>query len=410
MPAYAYEAMDAQGRTKKGVIAADSMRDARKRLQAGSLFPVHITESRQNSPASAPQKYLSAFTKHRGIKARDLTLLTRQMATMIGAGTPVEEALAALVAQADKKVNRAVLTRLKSAVTEGTRLSEAMAQEKETFSSLYRSMVAAGEASGDLGGILDRIADYSEKSEVIKTKVQTAMVYPLVLSTVATLVVLILMTFVVPKVVSQFDAYGADLPTITRVVMAVSAFLTQYGLYLLFGLTAGALLMGAALKQPAIRLKLDRTILRLPVIGKLVQSVSSARFARTVGTLVDGGSPVLEALYAARETVSNHYIRQAVDKVCEDVRDGASLSRSIRQVAAFAPLMIYMAAIGEKSGTLAMMLTRVADYLESEFDSFTQTALSLLEPMIVIVMGLVVGTIVLSIMLPIMQLNSLVLT
>lgn len=406
MPAYNYEAFDQSGRTQKGVVAADSIRDARKRLQSKSLFPVNITIGHEKTRFSLGG---ISFSSRKKLKSKDLTLITRQLATMFSAGTPVEEALQAIGSQSEKKVVKDVITRLRSHVSEGKKLSEAMAQESDSFPALYRSMVKAGEASGDLGGIMERIADYTEKAEDIKNKISTAMIYPIVLSFVATSVLVILMTFVVPKVVSQFEDIGAELPALTKFVMVVSDFLVNYG-FLLAILFLG--LLGSYLwanKQKAFRQKSHIFFLNLPVIGKLILSISSAKFSRTLGTLIEGGSPVLESVMAAKETINNQVIRDAVDQVYFSVREGQSLSSAMRKTGVFSSLLVYMCSIGEKSGRLSHMLLKIADYLESEFDGFTQKALSLLEPMIVIIMGVMVGIIVMSIMLPIMRLNSLVL-
>ncbi len=406
MPAYDYEALDAAGNTKKGVIAADSKRDAQNRLRANALFPVVIEIGSDKT-----RFRLGNFTffHHNSISSKDLTLITRQMATMFSAGTPIEEALSVLASQNEKPIVKNVLTRVRSQVSEGARLSTAMQSEARSFPALYRSMVKAGEASGDLGGIMERIADYSEKSADVKNKVTTAMVYPIVLSIVAMAVLIILMTFVVPKVVAQFEDIGADLPALTRFVMGTSEFLISYGFSLVIFIV---LLIGAvkvAGKQKPFRLWMHGLFLKIPIIGRLVLSVSSARFARTMGTLIEGGGPVLESIHAAKETVSNEVIRDAIDKVYLNVRDGHALSTAMKQTGVFSSLLVYMCSMGEKSGRLSYLLLKVADYLESEFDGFTQKALSLLEPMIVIIMGLMVGIIVMSIMLPIMRLNSLVL-
>ena len=406
MPAYDYEAMDGSGQTKKGVIAADSLRDARQQLLSISLYPVNIKHGK-NKAVLAIGKH--SFSWQKSIKSKDLTLITRQLATMFSAGTPIEEALHALASQSEKPVIRNVLTKIRALVSEGKKLSEAMKSESTSFPALYRSMIAAGEASGDLGAIMERIADFSVKSEEIKNKVSTAMIYPIVLCVVATSVLVILMTFVVPKVVSQFEDMGAELPGLTRAVMAISEFFVNYGFILMILIL---LLIGTYRvfsKRKSLRLKIHGLWMKIPFFGRLITSVSSARFARTMGTLIEGGSPVLESIRAAKETVSNEVIRDAIDEVYLAVREGQSLSKAMKRTKVFSPLLVYMCSMGEKSGRLAFLLLKIADYLESEFDGIRQKALSLLEPIIVIVMGVMVGLIVVSIMLPIMRLNSLVL-
>ena len=423
MPVYQYEALDAQGKKKKGVIAADSLRDARKHLQSKTLFPVSLTEggraeaSDRLAPTSLTSRLSSLLsslssnsTRSAKISSRDLAMVTRQMATMVGAGLPVDETLQAIAAQSEKPLIRDVLTNIRSRVVEGEKLSEAMKVEATSFDDLYRAMIAAGEASGDLGGILARISEYCDKSEDVRTKVQAAMVYPAVLSVIATGVLVLLMTFVVPKIAVQFESFNAELPALTRFVIGLSDILTHLGPAFLLIIIAAGIGYTAAMRRKPLRLKVHGFWLQLPLVGRLLRVVASARFARTLGTLVEGGSPVPEAILAARETQSNEVVRDAVDCIYKDVREGSALANAFRKSGIFAPLLVYMVAMGEKSGSLPHMLTKTADYLEGEFDGVTRTLMNLLEPAIVVIMGLMVGVIVMSIMLPIMRLNSLVLS
>ena len=423
MPAYQYEALDAQGKKKKGMIAADSLRDARKRLQSKTLFPVSLTEggraeasdrlastSLTSRLSSLLSSLSSSSTRSAKISSRDLAMVTRQMATMVGAGLPLDETLQAIAAQSEKPLIRDVLTNIRSRVVEGEKLSEAMKVEAKSFDDLYRAMIAAGEASGDLGGILARISEYCDKSEDVRTKVQAAMVYPVVLSVIATGVLVLLMTFVVPKIAVQFVSFNAELPALTRFVIGLSDILTHLGPAFLLIIIAAGIGYTAAMRRKPLRLKVHGFWLQLPLVGRLLRVVASARFARTLGTLVEGGSPVPEAILAARETQSNQVVRDAVDGIYKDVREGSALANAFRKSGIFAPLLVYMVAMGEKSGSLSHMLTKTADYLEGEFDGVTRTLMNLLEPAIVVIMGLMVGVIVMSIMLPIMRLNSLVLS
>ncbi|MGB1850538.1 MAG: type II secretion system inner membrane protein GspF [Candidatus Micropelagos thuwalensis] len=423
MPAYQYEALDAQGKKKKGMIAADSLRDARKRLQSKTLFPVSLTEggraeasdrlastSLTSRLSSLLSSLSSSSTRSAKISSRDIAMVTRQMATMVGAGLPLDETLQAIAAQSEKPLIRDVLTNIRSRVVEGEKLSEAMKVEAKSFDDLYRAMIAAGEASGDLGGILARISEYCDKSEDVRTKVQAAMVYPVVLSVIATGVLVLLMTFVVPKIAVQFVSFNAELPALTRFVIGLSDILTHLGPAFLLIIIAAGIGYTAAMRRKPLRLKVHGFWLQLPLVGRLLRVVASARFARTLGTLVEGGSPVPEAILAARETQTNQVVRDAVDGIYKDVREGSALANAFRKSGIFAPLLVYMVAMGEKSGSLSHMLTKTADYLEGEFDGVTRTLMNLLEPAIVVIMGLMVGVIVMSIMLPIMRLNSLVLS
>lgn len=404
MQAYEYDALDAAGKAKSGIISAESERDARKRLQASSLFATSITLASEKK--SVDRKW---FSKSDAIAPKDLAQITRQLATMLMAATNVEEALGAIAAQSEKDAVRRVMTRLRSNVMEGKRLSQAMEQESGSFDPLYIAMVSAGEASGDLARVLSNIADHREKALETQQKIQSALIYPIVLLVVAIGVITALMVFVVPKVVKQFESFGADLPTLTKLVVGTSNFLVNYGLVFALVIAASIAAFIFMMRREAFRFAVHSAILKLPLIGRLVRTVNAARFARSLGTLIDGGSPVLEGLVAAKETIQNATMKKAVETAVSQVKEGTATSSALRQCGAFPAMLAYMVAAGEKSGNLPEMLTSVASYLEREFDGFTKTALGLLEPMIVIFMGGIVGSIVLSIMLPILRLNSLVL-
>ncbi|MGB0343240.1 MAG: type II secretion system inner membrane protein GspF [Parvibaculales bacterium] len=410
MPAYNFVALDEKGKTRKGVIAADSLRDARKLLQARQLYPVSVQEGRAAAQGESGSFLAGLVPKRRqAISAADLALITRQMATMIGAGIAINDTLQSIAAQNMAAINRDVLTNVRSRLVEGARLSEALQSEPASFDRLYIAMIAAGEASGDLAGILDRVAEYAEKSENVKNKVRAALIYPAVLSVVALGVLTLLITMVVPKIANQFQNFDSALPLATQIVVGASDMLVRFGPLILAGLMILGLAFRRALRNTTFRLSVDTRLLALPIIGRFTRMVASARFARTLGTLLDGGSPVLDALKAARETQGNHLLRKAIDDAYVEVFEGGSLSAAFRRVEVFSPLLVYMMAMGEKSGSLPMLLLKSAEYLEQEIDGWTQSFLSLLEPVIVVIMGLVVGFIVMSIMLPIMQLNSLIL-
>lgn len=405
MAAFEYEALDSVGKRMKGVISADSPRLAARQLKAQQLLPLRIAPAKNKR---ALPNWAEVFAR-RGLKPKDLTLFTRQMATLLAASSPVEEALQTIAMQSDDHHLRKVLMNVRASVMEGHKLSDALSLEKGAFPPLYRTMVGAGETSGDLAAVLERLADYLERAQKIRAKVVTTLVYPCVLALTAVAVVIGLMTFVVPKVVEQFDSLGGTLPMLTRMMIWISDAMRVYGIWALLLLMLAGIGFTRALKSPIFALRVDRIVLRLPLIGKLVRDVNAARLARTLASLVASGTPVLEALMAARATVSNRVLSDALGGVITMVREGASLSKALRRAAVFPPMVIYMTAVGERSGQLPAMLDKVADHLENNFETFTATALSLLEPAIIIVMGVVVATIVLSILLPILQLNSLAL-
>jgi general secretion pathway protein F len=321
--------------------------------------------------------------------------------------SPLEEALRTIARQTEREHVREVLLAVHGAVLEGQRLSDAMAREPASFPPLYRGMVAAGEGSGTLPTILERLAGLLERQALVRSKVLSALAYPLVLAVVAAFVVFALMVFVVPKVVEQFDDIGQQLPLLTRAVIGLSSFLAAWWWAIALALAAAALLAARALRDEALRLRFDAALLRLPFLGRLLRDLYAARMARTLATMVGSRLPLLEGLRLTTQTVHNRALRAATGTIAEAVRTGGSLSGALKRAGLFPPLLVHLAASGEASGRLDLMLERAADYLEQEFDSFTATALALLEPAIIVAMGAVVALIVLSILLPILQLDTL---
>lgn len=400
MAAFEYLALDPKGAQRNGVITAPDEVTARQLLEKRRLAPVRLTPANDTGPGLMPNLF-----KER-LKGKDLSLVTRQLSTLVSV-TPLEEALRAIAQNSDQPKVRAILGEVHAGVREGYRLSEAMGRAATSFPPLYRAMVAAGEASGSLPAILERLADLLEQEQAVKAKLATALVYPIALAITAILVVIALLTFVVPKVVDQFDSMGQTLPLLTRIIIGISHVLGTYGWILAILLVLGALVFAQALRSPSFRLAVDGGLLRLPVIGRLLREANAARLARTLSTMLASGLPVLEGLTLTARTVENRVLRRATEEMAISIREGGGLSAALRKAAVFPPVLLYMAASGESSGRLEMMLSKAADYLEREFNTFTSAALSLLEPAIIIVMGAVVATIVLSILLPILQINTL---
>ncbi len=403
MAAFDYIALDAGGRHRKGQIQAVDADAARLTLKRRRFAPVKLESAAPTLVRSSPP-----LLGPRPLGGKALALLTRQLATLV-AVTPLEEALRTMAQQADSPRIARSLAAVHEGVLEGFRLSDAMGRPGAGFPLLYRAMISAGESSSALPDILERLADLYEQQEQVAAKVTAALVYPIVLAVTAFLVVIALMTFVVPKVVDQFESMGQALPLLTRLIMAISGFLANHGLLLLAALVVAVLGFSQALRRPAFRRRVDAMLLRTPVIGRLIRDVEAARLARTLATMVMAGVPVLEGLELTGRTVRNTVMREAIESMADAIREGGGLSAAMRRVGVFPPILVYMTAGGESSGRLAAMLGRAADYLEREFNTFTTAALSLLEPAIIVVMGGVVATIVLSILLPILQLNSLAL-
>ena len=406
MASFEYEALDARGRVRKGVVTAETARLARRELRQGRLVPIKL-EPTSRARDAALSWAARVFAPRIG--AADIMLMTRQLATMIGAAAPIEEAVHAIALQTESKALQNVLFDVRAAVSEGTKLSEALARHSRAFSSLYVSLVGAGETSGALGSILERLADHLEKTSLMRAKVTAALVYPLALAAVAAFVVLMLLIFVVPKVVEQFDSLGQDLPLLTRALISLSAAIKNYGLIALLAFVGLAFFARRELTKPTVRHRVDGFILILPVVGRVVRQHQVARLARTLGTLFSAQVPALDALTAAKATLTNAVLADGMTKVIAAVREGAGLSAALRQTRVFPPIVAYMVASGENSGRLDVMLDKSADQLEREFESVTALAVGLLEPGIIVCMGGIVALIIMAILMPIFQLNSLAL-
>ena len=403
MAVFDYLAADPAGRTVTGSLTAVDEATARALLSKRKLMPLELSVGRSVGGAKA-----KAAGRGGKLDSRTLALTTRQLATLVTVA-PLEEALRAIALQAERPAVRNVLEGVHAGVMEGRRLSDAMSLQGQAFPPLYRAMVAAGEASGALAPILERLADGLERHQVVRGKVITALVYPAVLAVVALGVITALMMFVVPKVVDQFDSMNQTLPLLTRLVIGVSDLLRDWGWLLAVVLVLMGLVSVVALRRPAIRLKVDTAVLKLPVVGRLTRDLHGARMARTLSTMIAAGLPVLEGLTITARTVSNHALRAATVLMADAVREGGGLSAAMRRADVFPPILVHMTASGESSGRLEPMLERAADYLEREFSTFTAVMLSLLEPAIIVLMGGIVAIIVLSILLPILQINTLAL-
>ncbi|ATC23192.1 type II secretion system protein GspF [Caulobacter vibrioides] len=403
MATFDYVALDLSGRTRRGQLKAVDEAAAADQLQRKRLAPVKIMAS------VAKPAQVGRFALGQGLSAKDRSMFTRQLATLTSVST-LEEALRTIALQADKPKLKQVIGEVHAAVLEGYRLSDAMGRPAKAFPPLYRAMVAAGESSGALPAILDRLADLLEQQQQVRAKITTALVYPIVLAVVACLVVAALMVFVIPKVVEQFDSMGQTLPLLTRLVIGLSTGLQTFGWLIVVSAVVAVFAFLRALRHRPFKLAVDRWLLRLPMIGRLIRDVHAARLARTLATMVASGLPVLEGLILTAGTVRNAVLQAALDDMIAAIREGGALSVAMRRAEVFPPVLVYMTASGESSGRVEAMLMRAADYLEREFETFTATLLSLLEPAIIVLLGGVVATIVLSILLPILQINNLALT
>ncbi|MGH8203001.1 MAG: type II secretion system inner membrane protein GspF [Steroidobacteraceae bacterium] len=403
MAAFEYTALDASGRELRGVLEGDSARQIRQLLRDQLLLPVTVSEV---SDAPAPKTF--SFSLGNRIGTSDLALLTRQLSTLVRAGIPLEEALLAVSQQSEKARVRSVIAGVRARVMEGRTLAEGLAAFPTVFPEIYRATVSAGEQSGHLDSVLERMADYTENRQVLQQKIRNAMIYPVLLTVVCLGIVGLLLGYVVPEVVRVFEAGERELPVLTRILIAMSDFLRDWWWALLAAIVIAAWIFRRWVKNPAARLRYDAFKLRLPLVGRIARGNNAARFARTFSILAASAVPVLEALRIAAEVVTNSTMRRAVQDAAVRVREGAPIARSLGASKLFPPMLVHLVASGETSGELEAMLERAADNQERELDGVVNTAVGILGPVMILFMGGFVFVIVIALLLPIFQLNQLV--
>lgn len=403
MAAFEYKALDAKGRHKKGVIEGDNARQVRQRLKEQGLVPMEVVET-QTKAARSRSKGMGF---KRGISTPDLALITRQLATLVQSGMPLEECLRAVAEQSEKPRIRTILVAVRAKVTEGYTLSDSLGDYPHVFDELFRSMVAAGEKSGHLDSVLERLADYAENRQKMRSKLQQAMIYPVVLVVFAVGIVAFLLAAVVPKIVGQFVQMGQALPASTQFLLDASDFLQNWGIWLLIGLMLAIILVRWALTKPDIRLNWDRRVIHLPVIGKIARGLNTARFARTLSICTSSAIPILDGMRVAVDVMTNQFVKQQVLAAAENVREGSSLRKALEQTKLFPPMMLHMIASGEQSGELEGMLTRAADNQDSSFESTVNIALGIFTPALIALMAGMVLFIVMATLMPILEMNNL---
>lgn len=401
---YAYSALDNRGKTRKGVQEADSPKILRQALRADGLAPVEITPA---STGKEDDKTRTSFLT-RQASTSEIALITRQLATLVVAAIPLEECLQALVRQVQKAHLKSMLTAVRARVLEGRTLADALAAFPGAFDRLYRAMVAAGEKSGHLDVILERLADYTEQRQQIRSKLIQAMLYPAILTLVAIAVVVALLSTVVPTVVDQFEFAGKELPGMTLSLIAVSDFIRDHGVTLLAAILLALVVRQRLLRHQAIRLKYDAMMLSMPVFGPVFCGVDTARYARTLSILTSSSVPLVDAMNIAADVLGNRHIHQQLMGAAVKVKEGGSLWTSLDSTGLFPPMMLHIIASGERSGELDSMLLRAADAQDKLFENQVNIALGVFGPLMIVTMAGMVLFIVMAILTPMMDLNSLV--
>ena len=400
MEAFQYQALNAAGRTVSGVVQADTPRQARTQLRAQGLLPSALDKVQARERARRPWA--------RGLAAAQLSLLTRQMATLLDSGLTMEQVLAALIEEAEAPSTREVLIGVKAEVRAGASLAAALGSYERTFPDFYRALVHGGEESGALATVLAHLADYLDARQALRQKTSLALLYPVLVGVVAVAIVTGLLVYVVPQVVQVFQQSRQALPLLTRALIALSDFLRAAWPYLLLIMVGLAVGVHMALRRPALRRRWHAILLAFPGLGPLVRGVNTSRFASTLAILVGGGVPLLSGLTSGARVMGNMVMREAVERAIERVREGASLARSLGETRTFPPLLLHLVASGEASGKLEQMLQRAAHLETQALERRLAVFLTLLEPIMILAMGAAVLLIVLAILLPIIEINQLV--
>ena len=404
MSAFEYIALDQAGREKQGVVEGDSARLVRQQLREQQLVPLSVEEVKTHRPGVKKQ----SFTFRQRINTTELALLTRQLATLSRSGIPLDEATATIARQSVKPRVKKLLLGVRAKILEGHTLADGLRDYPNIFSEMYTATVAAGEQSGHLDVVLERLADYSEQRQQLQQRLKLALVYPVILTVMSILVVSGLLTYVVPEVVKVFSDSGQQLPLLTTALIALSDFMQQWFIYLLLGFVLVFIVFKKAVQQTAFKMIYHRFLLRLPVVGNLVKGANSAQFSRTLSILAASGVPILDAMRIAVQVMNNLPMREAVENASRQVSEGSSLSSTLEQSGYFNPMLLNLIASGEATGQLEQMLERAATNQERELETTLAMLMGMLEPLLILVMGAVVLVIVLAILLPVLDLNQLV--
>ncbi|WP_144392280.1 type II secretion system inner membrane protein GspF [Pleionea sediminis] len=404
MAAFEYKALDAKGRQKKGILEGDTPRQIRANLRDKGLVPLSVEAVTEKHRKQQSKKPIFASP---GMNSTDLALVTRQLATLINAAIPVEESLKAVADQCEKPKHQTIMMGVRSRVVEGHTLADALREYPRVFDDLFCSMVAAGEKSGHLDEVLERLADYTERRQEMKSKISSAMAYPIILAFASIAIVIFLLAYVVPQIVDQYRHMGGELPALTRGLIWTSEFVQNWGVMIFIAFILIYIGVKTLLANPKRKTKWHRTILNLPFLGRVSRGVNAARFSRTLSILNSSSVPLLDALKISGDVMTNLELKDAVHEAAFKVREGTSLKASLQATKHFPPMMLHMIGSGEASGELDRMLEKAADNQDRQFETLVNTVTNLLGPLMILIMGGFVVTIVLAILLPIFNMNQL---
>jgi len=409
MASFRYHALDEKGKSVSGVQEADSERQVRTQLRAQRLKPLDVTAATASASATEGGSFLNWLKPRRKLSVAQLSLISRQLASLVQSGLPLDEALQISARQSRNMQVKGILSQVRSRVMEGQTLAQAMAEHPGAFDRMYCAMVRAGESAGFLGQVMERLAEYTESGQQSRQKLQMALIYPLVLLGVSLMVVVLLMTFVVPRLVSMFATSSRELPGLTRALIASSDFFSSiWALVLLGGMAAGVVAFKWWLRGKQNRLRWHKLLLNTPLLSENLRQMDSARFASTLAILLGSGVPLLESVRIAAHVLNNEVMRDSAQKLALRVQEGGSFSNSLRQAEVFPPLLVQMAANGEANGTLARQLAYAAENQERELNIRLGTTMALLEPLTIVIMGGLVTLIMLAVLLPIFDINTLI--
>ncbi len=407
MPVYEYTALDRAGKTKKGILDADSTVAARQKLRGSGIFPVEVKEA-LSKPKGIPSGPVSLIGLLKGVKPGEIFAMTRQLSILLGAGVPLVKSLEALISQITNSMLQKIMAQIKESVNEGNSLAFSLSQHPKFFSNLYVNMVDSGEASGSLDVVLGRLAEFGEHQQALRGRFKAALAYPAFMSLIGTVVLFFLITFIVPNITKIFTDMHQTLPLPTVVLIEVSNFMLSFWWVILIAFFIGIVILKQSKKRPGVHYIWDKLKLRIPVLGPINQKIALARFGRTLGSLLQSGVPLITALQIVGKIVDNSLIARVIDNAIDEIQAGRSLASTLDQSRWFPPIAVQMMSVGEQSGELEGMLNKIADTYEREVESHIMALTSMLEPVMILVMGLIVGFVVISILLPIFEMNQMI--